>query len=148
MNPKYRKNRCIIKIPIIKGSLISEKPATPTPFELAEICAQAAESKKASDICVLEVGDIIGISEYFVVCSASNDRLVVAIADAVARQARNFSIKPSSIEGERQAEWVLLDYGSVIVHVFLEEARQFYRIERLFADAPKAQWRSLDEAAG
>ena len=82
------------------------------------------------------------------ICSANNDRLVSAITDTIQRQARNFSIKPISIEGDRQAEWVLLDYGSVVVHVFLEEARQFYRIERLFKDAPDVAWRSLDEAAG
>ena len=94
------------------------------------------------------MGDILGIVEYFVVCSASNDRLVAAITDAIQRQTRSFSIKPVSVEGARQAEWVLLDYGSVVVHVFLEDARQFYRIERLFKDAARMPWRSLDEAAG
>jgi ribosome-associated protein len=94
------------------------------------------------------VGNILGIAEYFVICSASNDRLVSTIVDTIERQARSFSIKPISTEGEAQAEWVLIDYGNVVVHIFLNEARDFYRIERLFKDAPVAQWRSLDEAAG
>lgn len=82
------------------------------------------------------------------ICSANNSTLVGAINDAIQRQARNFSIKPRGTEGARQGEWILLDYSSVVVHIFLEEARQFYRIERLFKDAPKAPWRSLNEAAG
>lgn len=94
------------------------------------------------------MGDILGIVEYFVVCSASNARLVSATADAIQRQTRAYSAKPISIEGDRQAEWVLMDYSSVVVHVFLDEARQFYRIERLFKDAPRVSWRSLDEATG
>jgi len=99
--------------------IISQKShITPTPRELAEICAQAAESKKATDIAVLEVGDILGIVEYFVICSASNSRLVSATTDAITRQTRAFSVKPLSVEGERQGQWVLLDYGSVVVHVF------------------------------
>lgn len=97
---------------------------------------------------MLDVGDILGIAEYFVVCSANNDRLVKTITDAVSKQTRNFSIKPLSVEGMRQAEWVLLDYGSVVVHIFLEEARQYYRIERLFKDADRIAWRSLNEEAG
>lgn len=112
------------------------------------MCAQAAESKKATDITILEVGDILGIVEYFVICSASNARLVSATADAIVRQTRTFSVKPLSVEGDRQAEWVLMDFGSVVVHVFLDEARQFYRIERLFKDAPQVSWQTLSEATG
>jgi ribosome-associated protein len=128
--------------------IITQSSLSPTPAELAEICAQAAESKKATDISILEIGDIVGITEYFVVCSASNTRLVSTIVDAVQRSTRNYSIKPSSIEGQRQAEWVCMDYGSIVVHVFEQEARNFYRIERLFKDAPELAWRSLDQAAG
>lgn len=97
---------------------------------------------------MLDVGDILGIAEYFVVCSGGTDRQVKAIADAVSRQSRNFSIKPISVEGMRQAEWILIDFGNVVVHIFVEEARQFYRIERLFKDANRVQWRTLNQQAG
>lgn len=82
------------------------------------------------------------------ICSGSNSRLVSTIVDTIQRQTRNYCFKPLSIEGDRQAEWVLIDYGTIVVHVFLEQARDFYRIERLFKDAPEVQWRSLAQEAG
>lgn len=119
-----------------------------TPVDLAKICAQAGESKKATDISVIDVSSIIGIAEYFVICSGSNSRQVDAIVESVLRQARSFSFRPINIEGTRQSEWVLIDFGSVVVHVFLSSAREFYKIERLFKDAPKLGWNSLDTATG
>lgn len=118
------------------------------PAELAKICAQAAESKKASDIIILDVGKIVDIAQYFVICSANNDRLVRAIATAIQGNAIKFTIKPTSVEGQSEAQWILVDYGSVVVHVFLEKAREFYRIERLFKDADELSWKSLEKDVG
>lgn len=98
---------------------------------------KAAQDKKAQNIEVFDVGEIIGIAGYFVVCSAGNDRLVSTIVDNVLRKAREASYHNVGLEGDKQKEWVLIDYGSVIVHIFLNEAREFFRIERLFKDCTK-----------
>jgi ribosome-associated protein len=98
---------------------------------------------------VLEVGEIIAITEYFVVTSAPNARQVRTIVDEVERRIKEESGEsPRSIEGVADATWVLLDYGDVIVHVFLGEARDYYDLERLWADAPRLEWSPPREAAG
>jgi len=119
-----------------------------SPIELSELCASASDSKKAKDILVLDVGEIIGIAEYFVVCSGSNDRQVKAISDAILNAAFQCNVKPISVEGQREGEWILLDFGTVVVHIFHDEYRKFYRIERLFKDAHKIEWKSLIKEAG
>lgn len=90
---------------------------------------------------VLEVGDIIGITEYFVVTGAPNARQVRTIVEEVERLVRDSSgVSPRSVEGLADSSWVLLDYGDVVVHVFLGEAREYYDLERLWADAPRVDW--------
>ena len=107
----------------------------------AVLAARAADSKKGSDIVVLDVGDIIGIVDSFVITSASNTRLVRTIVDEVEKQLFDATkIKPRSVEGLDDLSWVLLDYGDVVVHVFLEETREFYGLERLWADAARVEW--------
>lgn len=109
--------------------------------EKARIAATAAHDKKASDIVVLDVGDIIGIVDVFVVTSASNTRLVRTIVDEIEKQVREHSgAKPRSVEGLDDASWVLVDYGDVVVHVFLDDTREFYGLERLWADAARVPW--------
>ena len=104
----------------------------------ATVAAEAAANTLAQDIVVLEVGDIIGITEYFVVCSATNTRQVRTIVDEVDEQVRILTDgRARAVEGLDDAQWVLLDYGDVIVHVFLDETREFYGLERLWADAPR-----------
>ncbi len=101
----------------------------------------AADAKKGDDIVILDVGDIIGIADMFVVASAPNTRHVRTIVDAIEERLREADgAKPRASEGLGDATWVLLDYGDVIVHVFLEETRQFYGLERLWADAPRVAW--------
>ncbi len=104
----------------------------------APVAAEAAASKLAHDIVVLEVGDIIGITEYFVVCSANNTRQVRTIVDEIDEQVRVLTDgRARATEGLDTATWVLVDYGDVIVHVFLAETREFYGLERLWTDAPR-----------
>jgi ribosome-associated protein len=104
----------------------------------ARIAANAAHDKKGEDILVLEVGSIMGIVEHFVVTSASNTRQVRTIVDEVDKQMRaRAGLKPRATEGVTDASWVLVDYGDVVVHVFLTETREFYGLERLWADAPR-----------
>lgn len=113
-----------------------------TSTDRARIAAQAADDKKAEDIVVLDVGDIMGIVDAFVIAHASNTRLVRAIVDEVREQLLVLAgVKPRSVEGHDDWSWVLLDYGDLVVHVFLEETREFYGLERLWTDAPRIAWK-------
>ena len=114
-------------------------------LDLAVICARAAEDKLATDIVVLPVGDVLAVTEYFVVASASNPRQVRAITDAVLTRVREQTGRgPLRSEGVREQQWVLVDYGDVVVHVFSEETRRFYEIERLYKDVVPVAWAGSD----
>ena len=109
---------------------------------LAITAARAADDKKAENTIVLQVGNVLGITEYFVITSASNRRLVRTIVDAVEEQVRaEHGRSPLRSEGVGEQQWVLVDFGDVVVHVFLDEAREFYDIERLYRDQPAIVWR-------
>lgn len=110
--------------------------------DLAIAAARAADDKGATEILVLDVGDVLGICGYFVIASASNTRLVKAVVDEVEAQlADRFDEKPRSVEGATDRRWVLLDYADIVVHVFHDEEREYYRIERLYSDAEQVEWR-------
>ncbi|MFM7062511.1 MAG: ribosome silencing factor [Actinomycetes bacterium] len=109
--------------------------------DTARVAARAADAKGATDVVVLDVGDLLGICECFVVASASNPRLVRAVVDEVEAQVRAATGRsPRSVEGAAERRWVLMDFGDVVVHVFAEEEREYYRIERLYAEAPTVDW--------
>src|SRR3954468_13915113 len=102
----------------------------PDSHRRAVTAARAAADKKGEDILVLEVGDIIGIAEVFVITSGTNTRQVRTICDEVeAALKREDGVSPRSVEGLSDASWVLLDYGDLIVHVFLAETREYYTLE-------------------
>lgn len=108
-----------------------------TPLELATVAATAADDKKAVDILVLDLTDKSDVCDYFVICTVLNKPMMDAVVDAVEEKVRlNCGEKPLSIEGRAGSTWLLVDYGSVVVHVFREEAREFYRLERLWGDVP------------
>ena len=108
-----------------------------TPRECAIIAAQAADEKKATDIMVQEVRELIGVTDYFVIVTASNNRQVDAIIDEIEDQLRERGgVKPLHREGSADGSWSLLDYGAVVVHVFQPETREYYRLETLWNDAP------------
>jgi ribosome-associated protein len=114
----------------------------------AVIAARAAADKKAEDTLALEVGDIIGIAEVFVITSGTNTRQVRTICEETeAALKREDGQAPRSIEGLSDASWVLLDYGDLIVHVFLAETREYYALERLWTDAPRIAWEPTSSAA-
>ena len=116
-------------------------PATAAAHELARVAAQAADGKKALDTIVLDVGDVLAITEAFVVTSASNRRQVRTIAEAVEEEVKVLLDRsPVRTEGLHEMQWVLLDYGDVVVHVFADETRRFYEIERLYRDVPRLEW--------
>jgi ribosome-associated protein len=105
--------------------------------------AQVADDKKAADTIVLYVGDVLAIVEYFVVTSATNRRLVKTVVDEVEQAIRlEHGRSPLRVEGVGEQQWVLIDYGDVVVHVFSEELRTFYEIERLYRDVPRVEWRA------
>jgi ribosome-associated protein len=127
---------------------LSPSPATDVPVadahRRAGIAAHAASEKKGEEIVVLDVGDIISIAEAFVLVSASNTRLVRTIVDEVELALKvTDDESPRSVEGLADATWVLMDYGDVIVHVFVGETRAFYDLDRLWADAPTVEWTAL-----
>jgi len=108
---------------------------------LARVAAVAADDKQGTDTVILHVGPVLAITEYFVITSAGNRRLVRSIAEEVEDQVRaELGRSPLRTEGLAQQEWVLLDYGDVVIHVFADETRRFYEIERLYRDAPHLAW--------
>lgn len=110
---------------------------------VARIAARAADDKQGSNIVVLNVGDILAITEMFVIVSASNSRQLRTIANEVTAKIREESDRPLlRSEGMAEQQWVLLDYGDVVVHIFSEEIREFYEIERLYQDVPVVDWRA------
>lgn len=105
--------------------------------ECALIAAKAADAKKASDIMVQEVRELIGVTDYFVIATAQNNRQVDAIVDEIEeRLCADGGMKPLHREGTGDGTWALLDYGSIVVHVFQPDTREFYRLEDLWNDAP------------
>ena len=108
---------------------------------IATIAARAADEKQGRNIVVLDVGEILSIVELFVVVDASNRRLVRTLVDEIEQAVRAATGRsPRRVEGVREQQWVLLDFGDVVVHVFLDEIRRFYEIERLYRDAPTVDW--------
>jgi ribosome-associated protein len=113
----------------------------------ALVAARAAASKTLETTMVLDVGDVLGITDAFVVTSGTNPRQIRTIADEVERVVREAGHGgPRRVEGRDDLRWVLLDYGDFVVHVFHTEARDHYALERLWADAPRIGW-ELDTPA-
>ena len=109
--------------------------------------ARAADAKSGDDVMVLEVGPVMALCGHFVICSASNPRLVKAISDEVQAALRTQGgPKPVRVEGLDDLSWVLLDFGDFVVHVFLEETRRYYDLERLWADVVRVDWRAAAPA--
>jgi ribosome-associated protein len=104
--------------------------------QLVQEAASAAADKLAKDIVAFDVSDQLAVADAFVLCSAPNDRQVRAIVEAIEERLASLGHKPAHREGERENRWVLLDYLDVVVHVQHEEERQYYSLERLWADCP------------
>lgn len=104
---------------------------------LMRAAAEAAAEKKAVDVVALKVAELLVVTDYFLICTGATDRQVHAIADAVEGRLRDSGVKPVGREGERELKWVLLDYGDFVVHVFQPQEREFYRLEKLWGDAPR-----------
>ncbi len=106
-------------------------------LEAAQLCAEAADSKKAFEILILDLRKLTSIADYFVICSGSNTTQVGAIADGIGQALAKAGIQPSHVEGATGANWVLMDYGDVVVHIFEEQTRTYYSLEKLWGEAPR-----------
>ena len=115
-------------------------------LEKAIIAARAADDKKASDIVVQDVRELVGVTDYFVIVTAQNNRQVNAVVEAIEEQETKLAgVKPIGVEGASEGFWSLLDYGDFIVHVFQPEGRDYYRLEEVWNDAPTVDF---ERAAG
>ena len=107
----------------------------------------AALDKKAFDLDVLEVTELTSIADYFVLCSATSERQTAAIADGIVEKMRaDEKLKPLLVEGAAPGRWILIDFGDFIIHIFTEETRRFYGLERLWGDAPNVTAEFTGEA--
>ena len=106
-------------------------------LELARLCADIAADKKCEDVLLLDVTQRTVLADYFLIATARNRRQLRAVADGIAREVTKVGRKPRHVEGTGGERWVLLDLGDVVVHVFDPEARTFYDLESLWADAPR-----------
>ncbi len=105
--------------------------------DVSQICAEAADAKKAFDILILDLRQLTYITDYFVICSGGSTTQVGAIADEIGHVLAKDGVHPSHVEGGADSHWVLMDFGDVVVHIFEEQTRQFYCLEKLWGDAPR-----------
>ena len=112
------------------------------------VAVAAAQDRKAIDLDVLAVAELTSIADYFIMCSATSERQAQAIADAVLEKLRqDLDVKPITVEGTTPGRWILLDFGDFIFHVFTEDCRRFYGLERLWGDGPNVTAEYTEEPA-
>jgi ribosome-associated protein len=119
--------------------LTTPAPPAPDSAALAERIAEIASDKKAIDIRVIDLRGIVSYTDFFVICSGNTERQAKAIHDGIHEELKKGAdqrILPRRTEGDREARWILLDYWDVVVHIFTPEAREYYRLENLWGEAP------------
>jgi ribosome-associated protein len=110
-------------------------------LDFVRIAARAADDKKAIDTVIIDVGAVLAITDYFLITSAGNPRMVRSIAEAIEEDIKlHDGPSPRRVEGLRDLSWVLLDYGDWVAHIFSDESRKFYDLERLWKDMPRVAW--------
>ena len=114
----------------------TREPADEEALATARQVVDLASDKKASDIVLLDIHGLTTVADYFVICSGQSERQLGAIADGIVEGLRESGVRPIGREGSANAHWLLLDFGSVVVHVMAPPERDFYQLERLWADAP------------
>lgn len=107
-------------------------------FELARVAAAAADAKKADNVIAIDVTGLSDVSDALVICTGGNARLADSVVEEVETRVREtFGLSPLSVEGRGDGRWILIDYGEAVIHVFSPDARDYYRLERLWGDAPR-----------
>ena len=123
-----------------RGASGRQGNGVPSSRAVAIAAARAAADKQSEDIVVLDVRDLIVITDFFVICSATTKRQLRTVIEAIEDSVRGLGEKPTRREGEPEGGWWLIDYVDVVVHVFGEEERAYYDLERLWRDAPRLDW--------
>jgi ribosome-associated protein len=113
-----------------------------------DLYVQAALGRKAQDVVLLDVRKLTSIADAFIICSGHSNRQVIAIANYIEEYLKERKIRALSVEGKKEGQWVLLDYGHVIMHIFYEPIREFYDLEGLWVDAERVQTESLARLRG
>jgi ribosome-associated protein len=113
-----------------------------TSREAAILAARLLDEGKAADVVVLDVGEVSPIAEFFVLASGTNPRHVRALAENTVRSLKDDGIRPDSVDGAVQGSWAVVDYGPVVVHVFLPDTRALYDLELLWGDGSKVRWKA------
>jgi ribosome-associated protein len=127
-------------VTMVKTSSQSDAASSHDPSQDKALeCARAAIDKKAENLKVLNLTDLSGFTDYFLICSGMSDRQVQAIADSIEASMANQGHDLVSVEGYGEGRWVLMDFGDVVVHVFLDALREYYDLENLWADAPRVK---------
>jgi len=119
---------------------------TPTNDAELDIYVKAALGKKARDPVLLDVSHLTSLADAFFICHGTSSRQVSAIADHIRRSLKKQGIKALSIDGQKEGQWVLMDYGHVVIHVFYESTRSFYNLEELWSDARRIRTESMQQA--
>jgi ribosome-associated protein len=122
------------------------RAARTTPLQLAKLLRGAAVDKKAWEVVILDVREKTSIADYFVVCEGETDRQVKAIADGMVDAAKERNLKPLAVDGYSDATWILLDFDSVLAHVFLPGERSYYDLEGLWAPVAKRRRKAAEAA--
>lgn len=117
-----------------------------TSLKLAKKAAAFLDSKKAEKLNVIEIENISSLADYFVIATGNNTTHVRALADELDEKLKAEGLAPARMEGYRSNSWILLDYGNVVVHVFTQEGRDFYDLDRLWADGKKLDWQTAENA--
>jgi ribosome-associated protein len=118
---------------------VSQKPALAA-VPSWQLAASAADSKKATAIRVLDLRPVTSFADFFVICNGANQRQIQTISDDVERVLKAHGERPNSIEGYANAEWILMDYGDLVVHIFSEQSRVYYDLDRLWRDATPVEF--------
>jgi ribosome-associated protein len=125
----------------------AEQAGLPNSRDVAIAAARAAAGKQGEDVVILDVHDLIVITDYFVITSGSSDRQVKTLSEEIEKALKGLGVRPVRREGETDARWVLIDYVDVVVHVFADEGREYYDLERLWRDAPRIGWEDSEAAS-
>jgi ribosome-associated protein len=145
--PRRAEEKTTLSVPIVVRYRLGERSlARPEKLHTREpepawlTAVHAAESKQARDVTVLDVREATSFTDYFLIATGANPRQIQAIGDEITQQLKRHGEYPASLEGYKNAEWVLIDYGDFVIHIFSPKARTYYDLERLWRDAKPVKW--------
>lgn len=129
---------------ILGLNILGERRCLIDSFERALKAWSFAKEKNAENPLILEIKDLSSIADYFIILTAESERQAKAIADEIVEQFKRIGVRPLGIEGEETAKWILVDYGDIVIHIFMSQTRDYYELERVWRDAPIVDIRHLN----